>query len=156
MANQGRRALRRLAAWGQVLALVALCGCAVNRETASVSPGADITKLKSLYVVKFDPDERGVNTLIANELAAMGFTAKTGAEAEKPSDVDALVTYRDKWFWDITMYMLELDVTLRNPQSNFPLAVGNSLHTSLTRKSSEEMVKEVLRNIFNKARAGAQ
>ncbi|MDP2279487.1 MAG: hypothetical protein Q8K51_14830, partial [Nitrospirota bacterium] len=51
--------------------------------------------------------------------------------------------------WDITMFMLELTITLRNPTNNFPMAVGNSYHTSLTRKSPEEMVEEVLTNIFN-------
>jgi hypothetical protein len=50
--------------------------------------------------------------------------------------------------WDITMYMLELRVTLRNPDSGFPIAVGNSFHTSLTRKSPEEMVDEVVGNIL--------
>jgi hypothetical protein len=45
--------------------------------------------------------------------------------------------------------MLELTITLRDPKTNFPMAVGNSFHTSLTRKSSEEMVDEVLSNISN-------
>jgi len=52
--------------------------------------------------------------------------------------------------WDITMYLLELTVTVRNPSNDFPMAVGNSLHTSLTRKSPEEMVDEVMTNIFNR------
>jgi hypothetical protein len=55
--------------------------------------------------------------------------------------------------WDIAMYMLELTVTLRNPDSGFPMAVGNSLHTSLTRKSPEEMVDEVIGNIFKAPQA---
>lgn len=37
--------------------------------------------------------------------------------------------------WDITLYLLELTVKLRDPSNDFPLAVGNSFHTSLTRKS---------------------
>jgi hypothetical protein len=49
--------------------------------------------------------------------------------------------------WDITMYMLELTINFRDPKNNFPLASGNSFHTSLTRKSPEEMVDEVLNNI---------
>jgi len=87
-------------------------------------------------------------------LVGMGYRATTGPEDAAPDDVDAIVTYRDKWMWDITMYMLELDITLRNPKTKYPIAVGNSYHTSLTRKSSEEMVKEVLTNIFNKSTPG--
>jgi hypothetical protein len=51
--------------------------------------------------------------------------------------------------WDITMYMVELTVTFRSPENNFPMATGNSYHTSLTRQSPQEMVDEVLTNIFN-------
>lgn len=58
------------------------------------------------------------------------------------------VTYVDKWMWDITMYLLELTVNVRDPQTGFPVAVGDSLHTSLTRKSPPEMVDEVLDNVF--------
>jgi hypothetical protein len=67
---------------------------------------------------------------------------------ETDAGVDAIVTYVDKWFWDITMYMLELTITLRDPKTDFPLATGNSYHTSMTRKSPEGMVDEVLTNIF--------
>ena len=48
----------------------------------------------------------------------------------------------------MTMYMIELTIVVRNTQSNFPLATGHSLHTSLTRLSPQEMVNEVLTNIF--------
>ena len=143
----------RHAVW--MVALLSLCGCAVNRETADITQGVDLSNVRSFYVVKLDADERGVDALIAKQLVAMGFRATVGAESAKPGNVDAIVTYRDKWFWDITMYMLELDITLRNPTSNFPMAVGNSFHTSLTRKAPEEMVKEVLTNIFNKSKKGS-
>jgi hypothetical protein len=76
----------------------------------------------------------------------MGYTVSTGDDT--PSSVDVVVTYKDKWMWDITMYMIELTVTIRDSKTNFPLASGNSYHTSLTRKSPEEMVSEVIDNIF--------
>ena len=132
-----------------LLALASLAACSVNRETAEITPGINLSAVKSFYVVKFDPDERGINGLIANQLTAMGYAATTGPEADKPKTVDAIVTYRDKWMWDMTMYMLELTVQFRNPSNNFPMATGNSYHTSLTRKSPPEMVDEVLTNIFN-------
>ena len=145
------RSVRSLSA---ALLLVALItGCAVNRESASVTEGEDISQLKSFYVVKFEPDERGINHLIRDELVVLGYDATTGPEAAVPEAVDAIVTYRDKWQWDITMYMIELTITLRNPESDYPLAVGDSFHTSLTRLSPESMVKEVLTNIFAEGQA---
>lgn len=64
------------------------------------------------------------------------------------ANADAVITYVDKWMWDITMYMIELTIQVRDPKTDFTLAVGNSYHTSLTRKSPTEMVDEVMANIF--------
>ena len=128
-------------------------GCAVNRATAVVSPDADIGKIKTFYVVRDPSDNRGVEKLIRDNLVKRGFAATAGSEMPQASyQSDAVVNYVDKWMWDITMYMLELTITFRNPTSNYPLATGNSYHTSLTRKSPEEMVEEVLSNIFNSAK----
>jgi len=129
-------------------ALVATTGCAVNHATASLMPEADLGKVKSVYVVKTPQDGRGVDELIKKDLAKRGYKVEGGAEQTPPYKTDAVVTYIDKWMWDITMYMIELTVTVRDP-ANFPMATGNSLHTSLTRKSPEEMVDEVLTNIHN-------
>jgi hypothetical protein len=137
-------------------ALFLTSGCAVNRATASVSPGADLNTVKTFYVVQFTSDERGIDKLIRDNLVKRGFTATSGPELPQPPKVDAVVTYIDRWMWDITMYMLELTITLRNPANNFPLAVGNSFHTSLTRLTPEEMVDEVLTNIFKNSQPVAK
>ena len=98
--------------------------------------------------MKFAPDQRGINLLIRDQLEKMGYSAQTGLAPDVPEGVDAVVTYEDKWMWDMTMYMLELTITLRDPKTKFPMATGNSYHTSLTRLSPEEMVEEVLGSIF--------
>ena len=142
--------------WRHLLALalltLGLAAC-VNQEGATLTPGADLARLRSFHVVKFQPDNRGIERLIADDLRQRGFAATSGPEAARPPEADALVTYSDRWAWDITMYMLSLDVTLRDARTGFPLAVGHSLHTSLTRQSPTEMVREVLGNIF---RAGTR
>jgi hypothetical protein len=135
-----------------LMAATILSGCAVNRESANVNPGVDLNSLKNFYVVKFGPDNRGINSVIRDRLITMGYSASTGTDNKPPRKVDAIVTYRDKWQWDITMYLIELTITLRNPDTEFPMAVGNSYHTSLTRRTTEQMVEEVLRNIFAKAK----
>ncbi len=136
-----------------ILALIAMVmsftsGCAVNRATATLDPSTDLNSVKNIYVMKFAPDGRGINKLIADKLGTMGYSAETGDDPTVWQNYDAVVTYEDKWMWDITMYMLELTVTLRDPKTDYPLASGNSFHTSLTRKSPEEMVDEVVTNIF--------
>jgi len=137
-------------------ALFQVSGCAVNRATALVTPGADLSTVKTLYVVRQPADQRGTENLIRDNLVKRGFTATSGPELPEPPKVDAVVTYVDKWMWDITMYMLELTITLRNPANNFPLAVGNSFHTSFSRLTPEQMVDEVLTNIFKSPQPGAK
>ncbi len=122
-------------------------GCAVNRATANVDPTTNLSALKTMYVKKHPDDNGGTNLLIADKLREKGVTVITG-ETQPTTKVDAVVTYVEKWMWDITMYMLSLSVVVRDPQSEFPLATGNSYHTSLTRLSPKEMVNEVVDNIY--------
>lgn len=129
-----------------LLTALLFSGCAINRATATADPTFDPIRIKSMYVTKNVADGRGVDLLIANKLQSMGYSVTKGLSTT--SDADALVTYVDKWMWDMKMYMLELTITIRDPKTDFPLASGNSYHTSLTRKSPEEMVDEVLANIF--------
>jgi len=130
-------------------------GCAVNRATATLTPGADLTKVRTIYIEKEKGDDRAIDLILKRNLEKRGYTVTTG-DAPKPGNpVDATLSYVDRWMWDITMYMLELTVTLRDPANSFPMAVGNSFHTSLTRKSPEEMADEVLGNMLSPAKATA-
>jgi hypothetical protein len=152
-----KRSLAMLAKLASTLLLLGLlaatAGCA-NRATASLTPGADLTKIKSFYLIPGTEDEDNYK-LIASNLEHRGYAVTTGPEMPLPYKTDAVVHYVDKWAWDLTPYMLELTITFRDPVNNYPLAVGNSLHTSLSRKSAENMVDEVLTNIFS-AKAGPQ
>lgn len=142
--------MRRAATLLAVVALTAALasGCA-TRATATVDPSANLGSLKSLHVVKLAEDGREINALIADKLRVRGYVVTTGPE--KPPAVDAYVTYFDRWMWDITMYLLELTITFRDPKTDYPLATGKSFRTSLVRKSPPEMVDEVLGNIFKEA-----
>jgi hypothetical protein len=135
-----------------LLCILAVASGCMNRATASLMENADLIATKAFYVVHSTSDDRGVDKLIQNNLVKRGFSATVGPEMPLPYKADAIVVYADKWVWDMTMYMLELNITLRNAVNNLPMAVGNSLHTSLSRKSPEEMVDEVLTNIFNEAK----
>jgi len=131
-----------------LLIFINLTGCA-NLATGRVTPGVDIKQFNKFYVVKFKPDNHRINHLIRDELQVMGYEATTGPENKVPEDAEVIVTYLDNWMWDITMYMIKLRVFMHEPKTQKLLAKGESYHTSLTRKSPEEMVSEVLSNIFH-------
>lgn len=128
--------------------LVALItGCATSL-TADVDPSADLSSLKTFYVVNQPNDRRGLEVLIADELNVMGKKAISGKSSTPPEAVDAVVNYVDRWMWDITNYMIQLTVEIRDPKTNYIIASGNSYRTSLARESPEAMVDEVLNKIF--------
>jgi hypothetical protein len=140
--------LKRIARLTALLVVVVplFTGCAVNRATATLDPSANLDAIKSMHVVQIPGSDGIVSNLIVDKLRSKGYTVTTSTE--KTTQTDAVVTYLDKWMWDITMYMLELTITIRDPKTDYPLASGNSYHTSLTRKSPTEMVDEVIENIF--------
>lgn len=148
LTNKNLRIMTKLFYGFLLLGLLALTSGCANRATASLTPGADLSKIKSFYLIPGAEDKDNYLLIKAN-LEKRGYAVTTGPEMLPPYKSDAVVTYVDKWMWDITMYMLELTITFRDPINNSPLAVGNSLHSSLTRKSAEEMVDEVLTNMFN-------
>lgn len=133
-----------------IFALSVLSGCVSVKLDADRAPNTDLSKLKTFYVKKLPLDERGIEVKIADQLNLMGFSATYGAEDAPPTPVDAIITYEDRWMWDITMYMLELKISIRDPETGFMLASGFSYRTSLGRKPAEYMVKETLYKIFNK------
>jgi len=131
-------------------------GC-INRATATLEPGANLSAIKSYYVVHQPKDTHRIHDLIRDRLIRAGLSATAGPELTQGNyQADSIITYVDRWVWDITLYLLELTVTLRDATNGFPLAVGNSFHTSLTRISPEEMVDEVMTNIFNAAKTTTQ
>jgi hypothetical protein len=156
--KKGQLAGRRLGR-GLLVAIVAvgsalLVGCASSLDSETI-PGVDLAKLNSFYVRKLPADGRGVERLISERLVAMGKRSSYGPGSKPSYPVDAIVTYQDHWMWDITMYMLELSIQIRDPANDVQLASGHSMRTSLIRKSPQEMVKEVLDRIFGIAASPA-
>jgi hypothetical protein len=92
-----------------------------------------------------------MDRLIRDKLIALGYSARSGNGAP-PQGTDLLVTYWDKWSWDITPYMLELTIQFRNAENGSVVATGHALHTSLSRRSPEQFAAEVMENMFRQSR----
>lgn len=139
---------KRLASVLTVLCATALItGCA-TAPSAAITPGANLARVKTVYVVKQPKDKSGIDDLIAVSLEKRGYSVTKGPELTTPYKADVAVTYVDKWHWDLTMYMTDLTINLRDPQSGFPMAVGHASYNSITRKSPPVIVETVLDTIF--------
>jgi hypothetical protein len=133
--------------------LAALPSC-VHENTRTVAAGLSesrVDRMRSFYVQKNADDDHELGEAIASELKLMGYRVTAGS-AELPSGkADAVITYTDKWAWDITMYMIRLDVRLQAPGSKMPLVIAKTTRTSLVRKSQQEMVRETLTKLLKKS-----
>lgn len=135
-----------------LLPLASLCIALGFSSCASVSaqrtPTADLAKIKHIHVVHLAADSRGIDRVLADQLNLLGYQATAGEASAAPAEVDALLTYQDKWMWDITMYMIELNVQLRARDTQMVLASAKCYRPSLQRKSPDGMAKEVLQSLL--------
>jgi hypothetical protein len=133
-----------------VFFVAVLSGCSKVVLKSDADPNADLSSLETFYVRNFQPDKRGLERIIASELQDLGYQATSGIAQEPPTPVDAIVTYQDRWMWDITMYMLEINIQFHQPDTGYVFASGNSYRTSLVRESPEYMIEAVLREMLGK------
>jgi hypothetical protein len=138
--------VKRILISGVALTVLLLSACA-SLESAK-APDANPKGLKSFYVVQEAGDDHALDKLLSARLTSMGYSATCGEAPQPQNRVDAIVTYQDRWMWDITMYMIKLDVQLHDGESGAVIARAQSMRPSLQRKSPEAMVQEVLGEIF--------
>ena len=108
--------------------VVTLSGCATQSLRMDVAPGTDLQEFRTFYVRKLPADGRGVERLISEQLNTMGYSSTYGVSMASPHPVDIVVTYEDHWMWDITMYMLQLDIAFRPFEK--PRTLGSSSRIS--------------------------
>jgi hypothetical protein len=75
-------------------------------------------------------------------------TASVGISDDMPQGTTILVTYDDRWSWDITMFLIEMTITLRDPVTREAFAIGTSYHTSMSRLNPVEMADEIISNLI--------
>jgi hypothetical protein len=131
-----------------------LSGCVNISLSADVDPSANLDDIKTIYVRRQEADDKGIEQMIADYLNDIGKIAHSGSGQNPDQLVDAILTYQDRWMWDITMYMLELRIQIRDPESGYAVASGESFRSSLGRKDPEHMVKEVIDEIFQAEQEG--
>ena len=88
--------------------------------------------------------------VISDQLKLLGYKSTYGLAETPASAVDATLTYQDKWWWDITMYLLQLDIQIRDAKTKELIASGTTIRPSLQRQRPEIMANEVLRKILEK------
>ena len=128
--------------------LVTCTACATNHQYARFDPGRDILPLDVFYVEIPIQDRGNLGQLIVDNLTARGVLATAGPEDSVPGKATILLTYEGRWSWDITNFLIEMSITLRNPSTREAFAIGSSYHTSMTRLNPVEMIDEIISNLI--------
>lgn len=138
--------LRRL---GLGLLVLLLAGC-VGSTSGQLALPKEQVRAGSYFVERHDKDDRDLATKIANAMQARGLQATAGTAAQRPPEVAYVVTYVDKWMWDMRMYLYDLRIDLRDGRDQSILGYGQSMQSSLKAmgKSHDDVINVALDQLF--------
>jgi hypothetical protein len=111
-----------------VLAFVALffVSCSYASLTGFQLPEEDQAG-KRFYVIHQPNDNRRIDHILAQALLTRGFDVASDL-SESP---DYVVTYIDKWAWDMRTYLVDFRLDIRDAETNLLVGTGRSFQTSL-------------------------
>jgi len=123
-----------------------LVGCA--SVTAYRAPNSSLENLGSIYIVHFSPDKRNLESVIADDLRSRGYNVSYGEKDAMPTDIDTIVNYIDHWKWDMSIYMLDIEIEFREAKDNKKIASAKSYRPSIQRASPKKMIQETIDKIL--------
>ena len=145
--NRDEVLMQSRTAFGLFLLLFLVTGC--SQVSGSTTPGVTLSRYRTFYIVR--DKQTDATDAMQKALSMRGFIVTTGPESSLPAGTDCKVLVRDHWTWDMTMYLLELQVDVLDPRTGALYAQGRSYHPSLERKDAETMANEVVEKIFGSA-----
>ncbi|CZE47475.1 hypothetical protein [Campylobacter geochelonis] len=120
-------------------------GCSIVSQEAYVVPNSYKENTKTYYVEHLITDKNDLNKLIEKAIIKNGFSV-----VNNHKQADVIVTYIDRWFWDMGNYLILLKIQFRDSKNKFPMIVGENARTSFARKEPEFMVDELIKVMFEK------
>ncbi len=121
-------------------------GCA--KIASDASPDTSMNEYKNFYIVPSFDDRRGVAEAIYADLKARGLHVEVGPAIQIPETADIEVKYEAKWVWEREYYLSDLMISLENPESAVLIASGETHRPSREREPVDQMVGEILDQVF--------
>lgn len=116
-----------------------------------LAPGEFIEPELRYRLVPNKGDDRGLAELVGKKLRQEGYWVHIGDDiAAEEYDID--IVYGGQWQWDITWYLLNLDVRFYNAKSKSLVASAYSHRSSLLRKAPEDVVAEAINGLLLNAK----
>ena len=109
--------------------LILVMGCA--HTSGSRLPDSDRSASSIYYVENHGDDDRHLELIVAELLRERGLKAAAGSAATRPPDAEYLVTYEDRWYWDMRLYLLRFTIRISDAKTGEILGFGDSYQDSL-------------------------
>jgi len=121
-------------------------GCETYKP-AYTAPGFVPSSLKKVAVLNnpVSKAKRHIDVDVVNVLLRRGIEAVIVPAGEAPpADVDGYFTYSDKWEWDMTMYLAQLEIQLHDSHTGAVLASASYEQSVLHRYPSPTDIADAL------------
>ncbi len=124
------------------IAVLALFAVACAGKSATQLSEAARSEGAVFWVENHGRDNRNLEEIIANALRLRGLEASGGQQNARPADFDFLVTYVDRWSWDMRTFLMKITINVEDASSGQIVATSESHQDSLTAmgKSYEDIV----------------
>ena len=113
------------------LASISLVLLALACAGTSATPLPDTARSEGavFFVENHGKDGRQLEQIIVRTLRARGLDAVGGARGTRPGSVGFLVSYEDRWAWDMRTYLLMIQIDIRDLQTGQIVATSRSIRS---------------------------
>ena len=84
------------------------------------------------WVENHGADNRNLEQIIATALQSRGLQASGGQQNARPADFDFLVTYADRWSWDMRTFLMKITIKVEDTTSGQIVATSESHQDSFS------------------------
>ena len=89
------------------------------------------TDKTTFFVENHGKESRQIEQIIVEAMRARGIQATSGDQKQAPADTDFIITYEDRWAWDMRTYLRLIQIDIRDPKTGAIVATSRSHQTSL-------------------------
>jgi hypothetical protein len=135
---------------GLLLLLFLALGCTSGAARfAGTLPGSRLPQMRSFYVQHQEGDPRDIHLAIQEEMQAFALDVDAG-KGPPTGEYDAIVTYVDRYIWDMTMFCVQLTVYIRDTETGYITATGWSWRPSTVRKTPQGHARLIFSELFGR------
>ena len=133
--------------------LLGLLAMACAGTSANPLTGTALDSGVVYFVENHGEDHRNLEQIIANVIEARGIMVTAGGLGQQPANATFVVTYVDRWAWDMRTYLRDIRIEVRNAKTGAIVADARSYQGSLSAMgdSYQEIVQRTAQQLFDGA-----